>query len=125
MASNKPDVGALQALMDGLRKWHEAAYDYPQAKRAKPGTLDDMLKDLKPGDVLVLEPGVYRENAVMPKKVEGTAKDPIVILGKDGVKVTGLIHVDRDNVYAYGLVPSGKGRVRAGGLALQIPVELQ
>lgn len=118
-------MAALQALLAQLEKWHLEAYATADAKSATPATLDDVLKGLVPGDVLVLEPGDYRTNSVMPPKVAGTEEAPIVVIGKPGVVISGLVHVDRANVYAYGLVPSGAGRVRAGGLALQIPVDLQ
>lgn len=121
----RPSVVALQALLAQLEEWHLAAYATADAKSATPATLDDVLKGLVPGDVLVLEPGDYRTNSVMPPKVAGTEEAPIVVIGKPGVVISGLVHVDRANVYAYGLVPSGAGRVRAGGLALQIPVDLQ
>lgn len=125
VAPQRPSMAALQALLAQLEEWHLAAYATQEAKSAAPDTLDDLLKGLVPGDVVVLEPGDYASNSVMPKTVAGTEAEPIVILGKPGVVITGLVHVDRANVYAYGLVPSGKGRVRAGGLALQIPQDLQ
>lgn len=121
-----PDQGdsrGLASLLDRVEGWVKTV-PASGTVRATPATLGNLMQPqghLKAGDVVVLAPGTYAEKYVLSQEVDGTPADPLVFVGAEGVRITGVVVVDNPNTVAHSLLPSAGGRVQAGGFVVSVP----
>lgn len=94
----------------------EPPFPRPVGPDHKDKSLAAIVDSLKPGDIVELDPGVYRE--VMKIKVSGTAKEPIVIRGVAG-KPRPVFDAEGLNVSGKGPIPRAIFQIEGAHIVLE------